>query len=149
MGVVYAAHDPELDRKVAFKLLHPTASARDDVAARREAKAMARLRHPNVVDVYEVGTDGDQLFVAMELVDGATFARGLARDGAVARDARDVRRGRRGLAAAHAAGIVHRDFKPDNVLLDDGGRPLVTDFGLARVVAGVSPRLRVERARAR
>jgi serine/threonine-protein kinase len=128
LGAVYAAHDPSLDRKVALKLLH--GDARDDLLG--EARAMARLSHPNVVTVFEVGTHDGQAFIAMELVDGWTLRSWIAhqqpRPGAVL-DAL-VAAGR-GLAAAHAAGLVHRDFKPENVLVGRDGRVRVSDFGLA------------------
>src|SRR5262249_40900290 len=119
MGEVYAAYDPKLDRKVALKLLSPHArtSVGRDPAARlqREAQALARFAHPHVVTVHDVGVVGDQVFVAMEYLDGGTLRQWLAE----APRAPDeivgmfVRAGR-GLAAAHAAGLTHRDFKPDN-----------------------------------
>ena len=132
MGVVYAAHDRELDRKVALKLLRPErADAGDAARVLREAQAMARLQHPNVVAVHDVGTAGDRVFVAMELVAGPTL-----RVWAHGRPWRErlaclVAVGR-GLAAAHAASVIHRDVKPDNVIVDEHGRPRVGDFGLAR-----------------
>ena len=136
MGRVYAAHDPSLDRRVALKLLHPRA-ATPDLEARllREAKAMARLTHPDIITVYDAGRHGNQLFIAMELVEGGTLREWVAREPRSWREilAVFVRAGR-GLAAAHAAGIVHRDFKPDNVLVGTDGRVRVTDFGLARSI---------------
>ncbi len=134
MGVVAEAYDPELDRRVALKLLRSDHNRLDSQARLlREAQAMARLSHPNVVQVYEVGTIGDQVFVAMELVRGTTLGAWLA---AERRGWREILRvfidAGRGLAAAHAAGLVHRDFKPDNVLLAADGRVCVADFGLAR-----------------
>ena len=139
MGVVFEAHDPELDRRVAVKLLHPERFG--DLEAQRarmmrEAQAMAKLSHPNVVTVFDVGRVGAQLFLAMELVAGTTLARWLAGGprSRAARIAMFVQAGR-GLAAAHAVGLVHRDFKPDNVLVGVDGRARVTDFGLARPLA--------------
>jgi serine/threonine protein kinase len=135
MGVVYAAFDPQLDRKVALKLLrHPgadAAAARSQLA--REAQALARLSHPNVVTVHDIGSWNEQLFLAMEFIDGWTVRSWLdeRRPGA-AEVLRVLVAAGRGLAAAHAAGIVHRDFKPDNVLVGRGGRACVSDFGLAR-----------------
>ncbi|MGE5184199.1 MAG: serine/threonine-protein kinase, partial [Acidobacteriota bacterium] len=136
MGVVYAAFDPELDRKVAIKLLQastPGSESGGQAWLLREAQAMAKLSHPNVIAVHDVGTlPGERVFVAMELVVGKTLRRWL--DGKRAwRDVVGVLRAAgAGLAAAHAAGIVHRDFKPDNVLVGDDGRVRVMDFGLAR-----------------
>jgi tetratricopeptide (TPR) repeat protein/predicted Ser/Thr protein kinase len=134
MGTVFAAFDDKLERKVAIKLV---ATRSGDERARqrllREAQALARLSHPNVVTVYEVGTlpDGG-LFIAMELVKGQTLRTWQRRAGRTWRDivAMYVEAGR-GLVAAHQSGIVHRDFKPDNVLVGDDGRIRVADFGLA------------------
>jgi serine/threonine-protein kinase len=137
MGIVYTARDPDLGRSVALKLLRPDPAAIAYQGGRarllREAQAMARLSHPNVITIYDVGTVGDEVFLAMELVQGGTLTEW----------ARATRRGWReifdvlvaageGLAAAHDVGLVHRDFKPDNVLVGDDGRVRVTDFGLAR-----------------
>jgi tetratricopeptide (TPR) repeat protein len=134
MGVVYAAYDPELDRRVALKLLRPEGGG--DVSegrARllREAQAIARLSHPNVIAVHDVGTIDDQVFVAMELVDGVTLAAWLEEPhDAEAILAAFVQAGR-GLEAAHRKGLVHRDFKPENVLVGKDDRVRVLDFGLA------------------
>jgi tetratricopeptide (TPR) repeat protein/predicted Ser/Thr protein kinase len=140
MGVVYAAHDPELDRRVAVKLLRRDPHTPADVARgrmTREAQAMARLSHPNVIDVHEIGSFGEQLFVVMEFVDGMTLAEWLRK---TPRSWREIVHAfiaaGEGLAAAHRAGIVHRDFKPDNVLISTSGRICVTDFGLARIGTG-------------
>ena len=133
MGTVYAAYDADLDRAIALKVLHGARTSERHVRLLREARAMARLDHPNVVRVYEVGTDNAIDFVAMELVDGGSLE-GWIKDPAVtaaAKLAAFIQAGR-GLAAAHAAGLVHRDFKPHNVLRAVTGRVLVTDFGLAR-----------------
>jgi len=136
MGVVLRAHDPQLDRPVAVKLLHPQfGGQRPEHRARllREAEAMAQLAHPNVVTVYDVGTYRDQVFLAMELVTGRTLADWLAEGERSWREIVDVfAAAARGLEAAHAEGVVHRDFKPDNVMIGDDGRVRVMDFGLAR-----------------
>ena len=139
MGVVIAAHDPELDRRIAIKLVHPalwrTASKQARVLLRAEARAMARLVHPNVVTIHDLGTVGDQLFVAMELVEGTSLD---AWKKAAPRTWREVLavciQAGRGIAAAHRAGLVHRDVKPQNVLVGRGGQARITDFGLAALV---------------
>lgn len=141
MGVVYGAYDPELDRKIALKLLKPGQGAKPTARARllREAKAIARLSHPNVVAVHDVGVFEDQVFLAMEFVPGGTIKSWLAEKPRGWREILDVfSSAGRGLTAAHAAGLVHRDFKPDNVLLDREGRPRVVDFGIAREAAGAA-----------
>jgi predicted Ser/Thr protein kinase len=140
MGVVYSAHDPELSRKVALKLLrgdfahaqHGTLRER----LRREAQAMAQMAHPNVVTIYDVGTWGDLVFIAMEFIDGETLSQWLARGPHSWRDvlAMFLPAGN-GLAAAHAVGVVHRDFKPANVLVGLDRRVRVGDFGLAAINA--------------
>ena len=135
MGVVYAAYDPQLDRKIALKLvLAPEGARREQESERllREAQALARLSHPNVVTVYDAGTVGDQVFIAMEFVEGETLGRWLRGEPTVPRRLEIMRAAGRGLAAAHAAGILHRDFKPDNVMVGRDGRVRVMDFGLAR-----------------
>ncbi|MDC0715746.1 serine/threonine-protein kinase [Nannocystis bainbridge] len=141
MGVVYAAFDPELDRKIALKLLNSGGSARLDARARllREAKSLARLSHPNVVGVHDVGTYGDHIFLAMEFVPGRTLTAWLKEQPRRWPQVLEVMRcAGEGLAAAHAAGLVHRDFKPDNILIGDDGRARVLDFGLARA-SGEAP----------
>jgi len=134
MGVVFLAFDPELDRRVAVKLLHAKGDVdRQRIRLMREAQAMAKLAHPNAVAIYDVGRVGDQLFVAMELVEGTTLSRWLAeRPRARPEVLAMFAQAGRGLAAAHAVGLVHRDFKPENVLVGRDGRARVTDFGLAR-----------------
>jgi len=136
MSVVYGAYDPQLDRRVALKLVRPGGDGRDSAHVRdrlvREGQALARLSHPNVVAVHDVGTVGDQVFVAMEYVEGRTLTEWLS-DGPDRRALlRVFRAAGQGLAAAHAGGLVHRDFKPDNVMIDADGRVRVMDFGLAR-----------------
>ncbi len=136
MGVVYAAYDPELNRKVAIKVLDPPAQqpSIDDRRLLSEGQALAKLSDPNVVPVYDVGTVDDRVWIAMEFVQGSTLRVWLnathrwSEVFAVMLDAG------RGLARAHAAGLVHRDFKPENVMIGDDGRVRVMDFGLARSV---------------
>ena len=136
MGVVWQAHDPDLDRAVAIKVLRGV-DAGPMLRARllREARAMARLKHPNVLTVYEVGTDGDRDYIAIELVEGTNLDAWLAVKPPQPEVIEAILAAGRGLAAAHAAGLVHRDFKPHNVLRSRDGRVLVTDFGLARGTA--------------
>jgi hypothetical protein len=140
MGVVYRARDPRLDRAIAIKLVrHGGETSAGSVRLLREAQAMARLRHPNVVPIFDVGPAGGAVFLAMPLLEGGTLRSWLS-DRPRSVDAildRFVAAGR-GLAAAHGAGLVHRDFKPDNVLLDADGEVHVGDFGLARL-AGDEP----------
>jgi eukaryotic-like serine/threonine-protein kinase len=143
MGVVYEAEDPRLGRRVALKLLRSAPG--DAVGERqarllREAQAMARLSHPNVLPVFDLGTEDGRGFLAMELVEGPTLA-GWSRQ--AERPWREVLErfleAGRGLAAAHRAGLVHRDFKPTNVLVGADGRARVTDFGLVRVDDDTGP----------
>ncbi|MCA9651884.1 MAG: serine/threonine protein kinase [Myxococcales bacterium] len=137
MGVVYRAHDPELARDVAVKVMNADAAGTKDPATARarlvrEARAMARLAHPNVIHVYDVGTVEDGVFIAMELVDGRSLSVWLAEEQPPWREVlHKVVDAGRGLAAAHAAGVIHRDFKPENVLVGEDGRVRVVDFGLA------------------
>jgi len=142
MGVVYRARDPQLDRALAIKLVRTDGAGRSHGARlMREAQAMARLRHPNVVPIFDVGLADEAVFVAMPLLEGGTLQSWL-RAAPRSLDAileRFVAAGQ-GLAAAHAAGLVHRDFKPDNVLLGEAGEVQVADFGLARVAHGAPAR---------
>lgn len=139
MGAVYAAFDPELDRKVALKLLPPRRGKDDEQLRARflsEARAMASLSHPNVISVHDVGQRGDIAFFAMELIDGPTLAQWRTEDDRSVAAIVDVfSEAGQGLAAAHAAGLVHRDFKPANALIGKDGRVCVIDFGLARFAA--------------
>jgi eukaryotic-like serine/threonine-protein kinase len=138
MGQVFVAHDRELHREVALKVLRPELA---DVAERladrlvRESRLTAKIAHPAVMTVYDVGRDGDTVFIAMELIRGETLGVHVARARPRLPAVLDLfERAGAGLAAAHAAGVVHRDFKPDNVLVETSGerRVIVTDFGIAR-----------------
>jgi eukaryotic-like serine/threonine-protein kinase len=149
MGEVFRAYDARLGREVALKVVHPsrisgisTDDAHGNDARRllREAQALAKVSHPNVIAVYDVGTVAKQVFVAMELVDGETLTAWLAREAhspeailAVFLAAGE------GLVAAHSAGLVHRDFKPENVMVGQEGRVRVLDFGLARATTDLEP----------
>ena len=137
MGQVYAAYDPVLDRKVAIKLLHPLVEgAEAQERLLREAKSLARVAHPNLVGVHDAGAFRDSVFIAMEFVEGQTLRAWLQPRTRNQREVLDAfLQAGRGLAAAHAAGLVHRDFKPENVLVGRDGRVRVSDFGLARDVA--------------
>ncbi len=145
MGMVFAAHDPELDRKVAIKLLRAGVVRADagEAHARllREAQAMAKINHPNVIKVHDVGTHGDEVYLAMELADAGTVRAWLAGHRSLHEIVDVFIQAGRGLAAAHTAALIHRDFKPDNVLRFEDGRVCVTDFGLVGVerASGVAP----------
>jgi tRNA A-37 threonylcarbamoyl transferase component Bud32 len=139
MGVVFAAWDPQLGRKIALKLLRTSVAMSSKDARsrlRREAQAIAQLSHPHVVSIYDVGTTEDgALYIAMEFVEGDTLTSWLRAYPRTWREILDVfRQAARGLLAAHSVGLLHRDFKPDNVLVGGDGRVRVTDFGLARSV---------------
>ncbi len=139
MGIVYTAFDEELDRRVALKRLQADVRAPGGSGAAvqrllREAQAMAKLSHPNVVAVFDVGTYQGEVFLAMELVDGLSLRSWRE---AKPRSVREIvsayLQAGRGLEAAHAAGILHRDFKPENAIIDGTGRVRVLDFGVARI----------------
>ncbi len=139
MAAVYTATDTRLERTVAIKVMHSALADDDEFVRRfiREAKATARLSHPNVVSVFDQGEDGDAVFLVMEYVDGHTLrdllkARGPLSPAAALAVLQPVLAA---LAAAHDAGLVHRDVKPENVLIADDGRVKVADFGLARAIA--------------
>ena len=144
MGAVYRAYDPELDRSVAVKVVRTRPTSAHDRRSQdlltREARASARVTHPNVVTVYEVGSIDERAFIAMEYVPGTTLRSWLTQHSRPWFEVvRMFLQAARGLAAAHAAGLVHRDFKPDNVLIGDDGRARVADFGLARITGGPAP----------
>ena len=142
MGVVYAAYDPKLDRKIALKLLRPVEGhgdqARRTARLEREAQAMAKLSHPNVGAIFDVGVYQEQVFLAMEYLPGGTLRRWLEAEKHPWREiVKMFIEVGHGLAAAHAEGLIHRDFKPDNVLLDKSGQPRVVDFGLVRLTGNL------------
>jgi len=142
MATVYLGTDTRLERTVALKIMHAELASDEDFVRRfvGEARSVARLSHPNVVTVYDQGADGRILYLAMEHVPGRTLRDLLNSRGRLSpHEALDVMTGvLGGLAAAHDAGIAHRDVKPENVLLNDSGTVKVADFGLARLLAGVS-----------
>ncbi len=141
MGTVYRARDPELEREVAVKVVRADiaeGARAEELHARllREARTLAKLSHPNVVTVFDAGVWEERVFIAMELVEGMTLGRWLQQEQPGAERVLELYLAAgRGLAAAHAAGVVHRDFKPDNVLIGADARPRVVDFGLSRAVA--------------
>jgi serine/threonine-protein kinase len=134
MGAVFSARDASLHRRVAIKLLHGAGDELSRARLDREAQAMARLNHPHVVTVYELGDWAGGRFIAMELVEGKTLDVWLGGTAPAARRQVLLDAGR-GLAAAHQAGVVHRDFKPRNLIVGADGRVRVTDFGLSRPLA--------------
>jgi serine/threonine protein kinase/tetratricopeptide (TPR) repeat protein len=142
MGEVYGAYDPDLDRKIAIKLVRAGGGGGTDTAERRtrlmrEAQATAKVSHPNVVVVYDAGTFGERVFIAMEFVEGHTLRYWLQERGRSVPEIVDAFLGAgRGLAAAHDKELVHRDFKPDNVMVAASGQVRVMDFGLARIADG-------------
>src|SRR5204863_5862681 len=136
MGVVYRAHDAALDREVALKLLPPVLSADKDYAERfiREARMAAKLDHPRIVPVYAAGASDAGAWIAMQLVKGRTLAEEL-HDGmrpTFASVIRISKQSAEALGAAHKAGLIHRDIKPGNLIVDADGNVKVLDFGLAR-----------------
>ncbi|MCA9705204.1 MAG: serine/threonine protein kinase [Myxococcales bacterium] len=134
MGTVRRAYDEQLAREVAIKLVRPGSVPSYHGRLLREAQALAQLSHPNVVQIYEVGQLDDEMFIAMELVHGATLHDWQRERHPWQECLRTYLQAGRGLAAAHAVGLVHRDFKPSNCIRDDQGRVRVLDFGLARAV---------------
>ena len=138
MASVYLAHDNVLEREVALKVIHPHLAKDKSFVDkfRREAKVAAKLSHPNLVNVFDQGTDGDVIFLVMEYVPGITLRDAMNDFGALdANKTLDIIEPlTSGLAAAHAAGILHRDLKPENVFLSDGGKVKLGDFGLARAI---------------
>ena len=155
MGIVYRARDPRLERDVAIKVLNASHTAASELSTRdtldlrgspplhegllAEARMMARLSHPNVLPIYEVGLDDHSVFLVMEYVRGGSVRAWLETPRQPDEILAMFAQAARGLAAAHACGIVHRDFKPDNVLIGTDGRARVADFGLSGLVAPTSP----------
>ncbi len=139
MGEVFRGEDVELARSVALKRLHAGTDADSREKLAHEARAAAQLQHPNVVAVYEIVDDGDRAVLATEWIDGVTLRTWLQTPRTWREAVRVVCGAGRGLAAAHAGGIVHRDFKPENVLVDHSGRARVADFGLASNASGGPP----------
>lgn len=138
-GTVYLARDPSLDREVAIKCLHPATTG--DVQAERirsEAQALAQLSHPNVVPIYDVGQRDGSTYIVMRKLAGPTLRQWMREAHPHAKRISVLCAAGEGLLAAHELGLVHRDFKPDNVLLDDDGQPRVVDFGLVRSIEGAA-----------
>lgn len=143
MGAVFAATNTVTGKRVALKWMLPTASRNEELSERfvREAKAAARITHPNIVDIYDVGTDGDSQFLVMELLTGEPLSERLQRKRFDPTElVQTLLPALRGLAAAHRAGVIHRDLKPDNIFLcedPDGGppRPRVLDFGISKLAS--------------
>lgn len=139
MGAVYLAHDSKLRRQVALKLLHRGSGRPGSLERRRrrllrEAHGLARLSHPNVVQVHDVDTHGEHLFLVMDYVEGMTLKQWLEAEPRGWREILEVfHQAGEGIAAAHSAGLIHRDIKPSNILIRDDGRVMVIDFGLVRV----------------
>lgn len=136
MGTVYQAHDTQLDRTVALKFMGSLVDGSEEFRARfkREAQAAARVNHPNIVSIYDIGSDEGKAFIAMEFVEGPNLAKYIAQKGKLSpREAGNIiAQAASALQAIHEAGIVHRDIKPDNILLSKGGLVKVMDFGLAK-----------------
>ncbi len=142
MGEVYRARDPRLNRDVAIKILHASVAA-DPERLRRftaEAQAVAALNHPNVLTIYEVGTQGPHPFIATELLEGATLRASLEAGALpVSKAIEYARQTASGLAAAHTKGVAHRDIKPENLFVTNDGRIKILDFGLAKAYAAAEP----------
>lgn len=138
MGVVYRARDPRLGRDVALKLVRADLTPDEAARLRREARALAALSHPNVVQVFEVGEDRGRLYLTMEYVPGRTLRQWLPSQPPTAEIVARLLEAARGLAAAHAAGLLHRDIKPSNIYVGHDGRARLLDFGLAREQGEVS-----------
>lgn len=136
MGVVYEAHDPQIDRLVALKILRPDRMVNEAYVGRflKEARAIGRLAHPSIVTIYDVGEDNDTIYIAMEYLKGAPFNE-VIRSGSlsVARSIDIARQVAEALDYAHKHAIIHRDIKPSNIILTEDYKPKLTDFGIARI----------------
>jgi len=136
MGVVYLARDKQLDRPVALKFLGSLVDGSEEYRKRfeREARAAAKVNHPNIISIYDISSEQGKAYIAMEYVEGPNLHRYIAQKGALpAREAVNlIRQACSALQAVHEAGVVHRDIKPDNILVAKGGLAKLTDFGLAK-----------------
>src|SRR5438034_7550977 len=141
MGEVYLAHDTQLDRKVALKILPAEVAADRNRMERfvREAKAAAALNHPNIAHIYEIGEHDGTNFIAMEYIDGQTLRELIRNHADLRKLLRPLRHAAEGLAKAHAAGIVHRDLKPENIMVTRDGHAKILDFGLAKLIETKRP----------
>src|SRR5580704_10466854 len=142
MGEVYRARDTRLDRDVALKILSDSAAGNADRRARfeREARAVAALNHPNIVAIYDVGSEDGAFFIVSELVEGESLRARIRRGHLAVRELlKFAGQIADGMAGAHSAGIVHRDLKPENIMLTHDGRVKILDFGLARQMLAAAP----------
>jgi len=147
MGVVYQAHDPRIDRPVALKVLRPDRVTSQDFVLRflKEAKAIGRLSHANIVTVYDVGQDQDTIYIAMEFLEGRPLNEVVREKPLSVRDVMNIGlQVAKALHYAHARGIVHRDIKPSNIIMDDEGRIKITDFGMSLCFEQKADELREE-----
>ena len=136
MGVVFQAHDPQIDRRVALKVLRPERVTSEDFAQRflKEARAIGRLSHPNIVTVHDVGNDHGTVYIAMEFLDGRPLDEILRENTLGLKDIVNIGiQVANSLDYAHLQHIVHRDIKPSNIMLTSEGRVKITDFGIARI----------------
>src|SRR5437899_5191128 len=142
MGEVYLAQDTKLDRKVALKILPADLASNRDRMERfiREAKSAAALNHPNIATIHEIGESDGVNFIAMEFIDGATLREKIHQEQTELRKLlRYLQHAAEGLAKAHAAGILHRDLKPDNIMITRDGHAKILDFGLAKLIEPPQP----------